>query len=95
MRRSFNRRAAAAARLKNSTLLEPLVILERVTAVIRAEGRSSRLRPPDHIKGRFGVYALHFELFDWGSVLRMVVVSPGGKKTAIYLNERTLEELEC
>jgi hypothetical protein len=96
MKRSqFNRRAAAAARQKNSAMLESRAILRRYIAQIQADGRRVRSRPPHRAEGKFGVYALHFELFDWGSVIRLRVVAPDGHKLYATLDAHTLEVVEC
>jgi|GEM_PF-3700136 len=95
MRSRFNRRAAAAARLKNSALLESRTILRRFIAQIQADGRRVKSRPPHRAEGKFGVYALHFELFNWGSVIRLTVVAPDGQKLCAFLDGYTMEVVEC
>jgi len=93
MRRSrFNRRAAAAARLKTSAMVEPYDILERAVRAIRQAPVGYRMvvRPPASMQGRFGVYQLRYESHNWGNLLSVCVTAPDGRKLAAHIGREAV-----
>ena len=82
-RPAFNRRAAAAAKLRNSALVEPYAMLQRLLDVIQPETPwgSQRLRtPPPTVRGRFGEYRVAVEQIQHGYCTRLLVHAPDGRR---------------
>ena len=82
-RTGFNRRAAAAAKLRNSALVEPYAMLQRLLDVIQPETPwgNQRLRtPPPTVRGRFGEYRVAVEQIHYGYCTRLLVHAPDGRR---------------
>ena len=97
VRTGFNRRAAAAARLKTSVMVEHYDILERAVAAIKQAlvGFRMQYQPRTSMQGRFGTYQLRYERFNWGKTLGICVMAPSGRRLSAHVPHMGLEGLQC
>lgn len=100
VRTRFNRRTAAAARKQNSVLVELYSFLHAAVSGIQlALGSCSLERArcilQDRFVGRYGVYQVRYECFDWGMTFGVCITAPDGRRLAAFLDARTLEVLPC
>lgn len=100
VRTRFNRRTAAAARKQNSVLVELYSFLNvAVSGIQLALGCCSMERArrilQDRFVGRYGVYQVRYERFDWEKTFGVCITAPDGRRLAAFLDARTLEVLPC